>query len=79
MNIINDFLDSTPISKPEVEQVQQQQKEYFLLGTFLRTSGLKLFGYNFIKNTVFEVEIKYSDTVHVYWTPEGPLVIDWES
>lgn len=79
MNIINDFSSDLPVNKSEIEQVQQQQKEYFLLGTFLRSKGLKLFAYNSLKNTLSEVEIRYSDTLHFYLTEQGPIVIDWEN
>lgn len=79
MNILNDNSDINFVSNVETEQVQQEQKEYFLLGTFLRTKGLKLFYYNPQNEEVKEATIKYSDTIHLYKLPDGFITVDWES
>lgn len=50
-------------SKSETEQVQQQKHEYYLLGSFIRTRGLKLFAYNWQKDEIFEVEVKKGSTI----------------
>ena len=65
MEIVNDILKSKKVDKPEVEQVQKQKQEYKLIGTFLRTKGLKLFHYSPITFELNESIIKYSDTIHV--------------
>lgn len=53
------------ISKPEMEQVQQEKQEFHLIGTFIRTRGLNLYGYNHIENKIFPVEVKYSNTINL--------------
>ena len=59
------IVEKDKISKPEMEQVQQEKQEYHLIGSFLRTAGLKLYGYNHLENKIFEVEIKYGDTINL--------------
>ena len=67
------------ISKSEVEQVQQEKQEYYFLGSFIRRAGLKLFAYNPQKNEVYELKIKYSNTLHLV-PQNGKLVpIDYEA
>ena len=67
------------ISKSEVEQVQQEKQEYYFLGSFIRRAGLKLFAYNPQKNEVYELKIKYSNTIHLV-PQNGKLVpIDYEA
>lgn len=78
MNILNDKTDITTFSTVEMEQVQQEEKEYTLLGTFLRTKGLTLFYYNPKNNEIKEATIKFSDTIHVYRLPDRWLTVDWE-
>lgn len=53
------------VLKPEMEQVQQEKQEYHLIGTYLRTAGLTLYGYNHLKKQIFEVEITYGDTINL--------------
>ena len=79
MNIVPDITKANTVSNPEIEQVQQEQTEYLLLGTFLRTKGLCLFYYNPVNGEVKEATIKYSDTLHVYRCPDGWITVDWES
>jgi len=81
MNIVNDNSDITKTgTKPEIEQVEQKKQEYYLLGTFLRTRGLKLFGYNHLEKKVFPVDIVYSNTIHVVPEGNGSLkTIDFEA
>ena len=58
-----------PIKKPhfirqnEIEQVQKQKEEYFLLGTFLRTRGLLLYQFNPINKELIELSIKIEPTL----------------
>jgi len=78
MDLLNDYKD-LKISKTQQEQVQQEKQEYYLLGTYLRTKGLKVFFYNPIKQNVEELEIKYSDTIHLV-PRDGKLIpIDYEN
>jgi hypothetical protein len=67
------------ISKSEIEQVQQEKQEYYFLGSFIRRAGLKLFAYNPQKNEVYELKIKYSNTIHAV-PQDGRLVpVDYEA
>ena len=80
MNIINDSSDISKTNKPEIEQVEKKKQEYYLLGTYLRTRGLKLFGYNHIEKKVFAVDIVYSSTIHVVTEKDGSLkTIDYDA
>ncbi len=80
MNIVSDISKQDSVSKFEIEQVQLQKQEYYLLGTFLRTKGLNLFFYNPQNDITREARIKYSDTIHVYKMPDNKFItIDWES
>jgi len=79
MNIINDNSDITKTNKPDIEQVEKKKQEYYLLGTFLRTRGLRMFGFNHLKNEVFEVKIQYGNTIHLV-PIEGKLMpVDLEA
>lgn len=76
--IIPDIQKDT-ISKNEIEQVQQEKQEYYFLGSFICRAGLKLFAYNPQKNEVYELKIKYSNTIHAV-PQDGKLVpIDYEA
>ena len=79
MNIVPESNRQIAISNGEIEQVQQEEKEYCLLGTFLRTKGLNLYYYNPVDGSVKEAIIKYSDTIHIYKLPDKWLTIDWEA
>lgn len=69
MELIPQIKDN--VQKPELEQVEKQKVEYNLLGRYLLTPGLTLFGYNHLDNVIFKVVITYSDTVEVYRCCEG--------
>lgn len=79
MNIVPEIPQQKAISQFEIEQVQLQKQEFYLLGTFLRTKGLSLFYYNPANGEVKKAEIKYSDVIHVYKLPDKWITIDWES
>ena len=53
------------ISKPEIEQVQQEQTEYYFLGSFCRTRGLSLFGYSSLKDELILVDKIRSTTITI--------------
>ena len=61
------------ISKSEIEQVQQEKQEYYFLGSFIRRAGLKLFAYNPQKNEIYELKIKYSNTIHL--VPQAGILV----
>ena len=64
--------------KASQEQVQKQKQEYYLLGTYLRTKGLKVFCHNPQSDEVSEVEIRYSDTIHILPTNGELIPVDYE-
>ena len=53
------------ITKSEIEFVEQEKHEYKLLGTFLRTKGLKLFGYDPIKKSITEILIINDEVIKI--------------
>lgn len=57
--------DSKVISKPEQELVEQEKEEYKLLGTYLRTKGLKMFYYSPQRDELGEVNYQTSETIHM--------------
>ena len=61
------------LSKSEIEQVQQEKQEYYFLGSFIRRAGLKLFAYNSQKNEIYEIKIKYSNTIHL--VPQAGILV----
>ena len=61
------------LSKDKIEKIQKKKTEYKLLGTFMRTKGLKLFSYNSISGEVKELKIKYSNQVTIISDGEGGL------
>ena len=65
MNITTEKTGIGLIEKPEIEQVEKQKHEYYLLGTFRRTKGLKIFGYDPIKDDLFEVHVKSGENIHL--------------
>lgn len=48
-----------------IELVEQEQQEYKLVGSFMRTKGLKLFGYNHSSGKLYEVEVTKDDEIHL--------------
>ena len=80
MNIVPEITKQNSFSKLEIEQVQLKKQEYYLLGTFLRTKGLRLFYYNPENGEIKEAVIKFSDTIHIYKMPDNRFItIDWEN
>ena len=75
--ILQDY--KAPIKKSDIEQVQLQKQEYHFIGTLIRRAGLKLYAYNPQKNEVYELKIKYSNTIHA--VPMGGILvpIDYEA
>lgn len=66
-------------SKPEIENIEREKQEYKLIGTFLRTRGLKLYSYNSLKNKLTEVQTQRGNTLHLINDENGKLrAIDLE-
>lgn len=79
MNILNDKSDLNFVCQNEIEQVQQEKQEFKLIGTYLRTIGLKLYCYNPHKDIVEEVEVKSNSKTCVLVPLErGYLIEDYE-
>lgn len=79
MNILNDKSDITSTNKPEMEMVEQEKQEYYLLGSFIRTRGLRLFGFNHLKNELFELTVQYGDTIHLVPIDGKLIPVDYEA
>lgn len=67
----------TPIDpqKAEIEAVQQEQQEYYLIGSFLRTRGLKLFVYNPRDGIITEIKPEVKTTITTALDPETGLLV----
>jgi len=61
--IIEPLLNKECLTNNEIEQVQKQKQEYFLLASYLRTKGLKLYSYNSINNEIKEIIVNSSNTI----------------
>ena len=62
MDITNDTFTLNNVRKPDIERVEQERQEYHFIGEFIRTRGLRLFGYNPHTDKIFEVETIKHDT-----------------
>ena len=79
MKIILNDAKQAIIDKAEQEIVEQEKQEYYLLGSFHRTRGLKMFYYSAAKDEVHELTIKYGDTIHLI-PKNGELIpIDYDA
>lgn len=65
--------------KPEIENIEREKKEYFLLGTYLKTPGLKIFYYNSQKNEVHELYIKKCKTLIIKPIDGELIAMDYEA
>ena len=77
MDILNNK-SKDGISKPEIEQVEQKKQEYYLLGTYILTRGLRVFQYNYLTDKTYEVIIKYGNTIHLVPTDDKLIPVDYE-
>lgn len=75
--ILND--QKSDIFGDEIEQVQHQKQEYYFLGSFIRRAGLKLYAFDSIKDKVYELVIKYSDTIHLVPQNGKLIAVDYEA
>lgn len=53
------------VDKPEQEQVQEQQTEYQMVGSYMRRRSLTLYAYHTLTGDVTEVDVLRSTTIHV--------------
>ncbi len=60
----------------EIEIVQDQQKEYKIIGSFLRRKGVKLFAYDDKLKKVYQVDIAYKELIQLVPSMNG-LVPDY--
>ena len=67
------------ILNTEIEQVQDQKKEYAILGTFLLKKGLNLYSYHSLNKDIKEVIITKSEMLQLGLTLEGWICFDPES
>lgn len=68
-----------PVKKSDIEQVQLQKQEYHFIGTLIRRAWLKLYAYNPQKNEVYELKIKYSNTIHAVPMFDRLVPVDYEA
>lgn len=61
------------LNKPEQEQVQKQQTEYQMVGSYLRTRSLKLYAYHTLTGDIDEVQVTRSSTIHA--EPIGDVLV----
>jgi len=57
MDIVPTFTPNASTAT-DMELVEQEKKEYLLLGTFVRTRGLRLFQWNHNENKLIEVKLR---------------------
>lgn len=75
-------MNITPIysidpSKAEIEQVQQEKQEYHLIGSYLRTRGLRLYTYNPREDEIQEIKPEAKTTLTIGVDPKtGQLAIN---
>ncbi len=75
--ILQDY--KAPVKKSDIEQVQLQKQEYHFIGTLIRRGGLKLYAYNPQKNEVYELKIKYSNTIYAVPMLDRLVPVDYEA
>lgn len=61
-------------SKSEIEQVEQERQEYNLIGSFLKTKGMKLFAFNPRSKEVTEVIPLVKEIVNLILDPIHGLI-----
>lgn len=72
---ITPTITNTDPTRAEVEQVQQQQQEYHLIGSFMRTRGLKLYVYSLENDTITEIKPEVKTTIATALDPITGLLI----
>ena len=77
--MILDNSNRDKINSNDIETVQQKEHEYHLLGSFIRTKGLTLYGFDRLNDKVYELKINYSDTITLVPVNGELIPIDMEA
>jgi len=75
MDEILNIKQNSKISKPEIENVENEKEEYKLIGTFFRRKGLKLYSYSSMTGKLAEVSINKGDLLHIVNDGNGGLTV----
>jgi hypothetical protein len=79
MKILNNENEPIDLTQNKIEIVQKQQTEYKIVGTFLRTPGLNLYGYDYLEDKIHLIEVEKNDTVHIKVLEDNSLIaVDME-
>jgi len=73
MDILNLTPDKGESKKPEIERVEREKDEYILIGKYLRKKGLRLYAYNYMKEELYECDIRKKEAVNLI-PEEGKLI-----
>jgi len=73
MDILNLTPDKGESKKPEIERVEREKDEYKLIGKYLRKKGLRLYAYNYMKEELYECDIRKKEAVNLI-PEEGKLI-----
>lgn len=65
---------SDKVSKPEMEQVEQQKQEYKLIEQYVRSKGMIMYAYNTIKDEITEIKPTVKKDVALVVSEEGTLM-----
>lgn len=71
--MVERFSKDTSFQKAEQEQVEQEKIESKLVGTFNRTKGLRLYGYNILKDFLYEIEEIFEGDLYLIRGIDGKL------
>ncbi|PIZ52166.1 hypothetical protein COY27_01160 [Candidatus Woesearchaeota archaeon CG_4_10_14_0_2_um_filter_33_13] len=65
---------SDKLSKPEIEQVEQQKQEYKLIEQYIRSKGMIMYAYNPLKDEIKEIKPIVKKDVALVVSEEGTLI-----
>lgn len=65
---------SDKVSKPEMEQVEQQKQEYKLIEQYVRSKGMIMYAYNTLKDEITEIKPIVKKDVALVVSEEGTLM-----
>lgn len=66
------------VSNSDIEHVELHKQEYKLIGSFMRTKGLRLYSFNPQDESLHEVKMRHGDTIHVEIQDGKMVCIDKE-
>lgn len=73
MKITNHIPDENHVSKPSMEMVEQQKQEYKLIEQYIRTKGLCLYAYDYMKDEITEVKPQVKTDIAIGFNERGEL------